>query len=555
MNLKNIKESGILIFFFLFFLFIGPSLFFFLKVPILKVNVILYFISACLFYHFLVTHIKKKKIVRKEFLKTIGLSLGIILVSLCICSFLFDRSSDGDTYHKDAIGVFKEGFNPVYESSESFIKNRIDDSKKLTTYSIWTDHYAKANWIIAANLYSFTGNIESAKAMNILSIYVLFTWIFFIFESKWGRKKALLFASIVCLNPITANQIYTFYNDFLVCVYLFLSILLLLELDKKETKELWIYYSFAFILLANLKFNGLGYLLVFSFFFMCRKLYIAWKDKNFKKTFLRLASIFIPLFIFSLLIFGYPTYVKNTLDHKTPFFPLYGEGKQDIMTQQQPKKFLKMTSIEKLFYSTFSKANNLRENENLDLKLPFTVFKSELTPSTSYDLRISGFGVWFSGLLCISIFILILYYPQYKKDCRILFTLLITTLLLIIMEESWWARYTPHFYLFVIISSYLVLEYGFKKQKLLNSIYLSMILCNVLLPFTANSYYVLKNSYEIHKELRSLKNKKIALDVHGYHGIVYNFKDYKIKYQLKTGIEKEKIYYEMVDYEVISVEK
>ena len=53
-----------------------------------------------------------------------------------------------------------------------------------------------------------------------------------------------------------------------------------------------------------------------------------------------------------------------------------------------------------------SKTNNLREHDNLDLKIPFMVSKSELVPATSYDLRISGFGIFFSGILCVSVVIL-----------------------------------------------------------------------------------------------------------------------------------------------------
>jgi len=555
MTLKHIKESGILVFLTLVFLFIGPSILFLIRVPILPINVILYFVCASLFYYFLCTKIRKAKVTTSDFLKTIGISVGVIILSILFSCFLFDRSSDGDTYHKDAIGVLKEGFNPVYQSSEDFIEERKDDSKELTTYSIWTDHYAKANWIIAANFYSFTGNIESGKAMNFLSLYVLFTFIFFAFNQKWKWKKAFIFAGIISLNPITASQLFTFYNDFLVCVYLFLAIFLLLRLDKEETIEDWIYYILTFLLLSNLKFNGLGYLLVFSFFFMCRKLYFAWKEQKFLKVFKKLVLLFIPLFIGSLIICGYPTYVKNTIDHKTPFFPLYGEGKQDIMTLQQPKRFQSMMPIQKLFYSTFSKTNNLRENDHLDLKVPFTVSKTELVPATSYDLRISGFGIFFSGLLCVSIVILFAFYKKYKKDTRLLFTLGITTLLLLLMNESWWARYTPHFYLFIIAGVYVLFEYGKNQKKLLNGIYIFLIIVNTLVPLLGNSYYCFTNSLKIHQGLNNLKGKEILCDVHGYYGIVYNLKDYNISYHLQEGVNSNKVYYDMIDYQVINDEK
>ena len=37
------------------------------------------------------------------------------------------------------------------------------------------------------------------------------------------------------------------------------------------------------------------------------------------------------LFITSLLIVGYPTYIKNTIDHNNPFFPLYDKNGEDIV--------------------------------------------------------------------------------------------------------------------------------------------------------------------------------------------------------------------------------
>ena len=123
------------------------------------------------------------------------------------------------------------------------------------------------------------------------------------------------------------------------------------------------------------------------------------------------------------------------------------------------------------------------------------------------------------------------------------------------MNESWWARYTPHFYLFIIASIYILFEYGKNKKKLLSGIYFLLIIANTLLPLLGNSYYVLSNSLKIHRELKKLKNQEIILDVRGYHGTIYNLKDYGISYQLKEGTTGNTFYYGMVDYQVISDEK
>ena len=290
--MKKLKEVGIFLLLVMNTILLGSTLLFFAHVSITPFHLPIFIIISGVLYYFF-----RKKSSKKELIQVILISLLIMLVSTGVSALMFDRSSDGNTYHKDAIGVLKEGFNPVYESSSDFIMNRKDDSKSLTEYSIWTDHYAKANWIIAANFYSLTGNIESGKAINLISITIAFALIFSTLVDILSKRKALVLSIITALNPITASQMFTYYNDQLVCLYLFLAILYLIKLDKNiKDKESWFGYILTFIILANMKFNGLGYLLVFSFLFVCRYLYKVYKKGQFFPIFKKLCTIFIPLF-------------------------------------------------------------------------------------------------------------------------------------------------------------------------------------------------------------------------------------------------------------------
>lgn len=541
--MKKIKETSIYLLILMSIILIGTTLLFICKVSLTRFHLPIFIIITTVFYYLL-----RKKNSISDIIKVVVISLLIVVASTLISSFMYDRSSDGNTYHKDAVGVLKEGFNPVYESSKDFIEKRNDPSSTLTEYSIWTDHYAKANWIIASNFYSLTNNIESGKAMNLISMYIVFGFMFTSISLVLDKKRSFILALLITINPITASQMFTYYNDQLVCMYLFLSILFLIKLDYNlADKETWLFYILTFIILANMKFNGLGYLLVFSFLFVCRYLYKSYKNKEFLKILKKLVIIYIPTFVISLLIVGYPTYIKNTIEHSNPFFPLYDKNGEDIITAQQPQKFLKMNNLEKLFYGTFSKANNLRENDNTDLKIPFTIYKSELTSACSNDLRISGWGVLFSGLLLCSIIILIKYYKEYKKDSWILYTLAITVILMIAMSESWWARYTPHFYLFIILSVYILLKYN--KHKLINIVYLSIIIINTLIPLVGNSYYTLKNSIKITKDLGNLKGKEILVNINDMNGVIYNLKDNDIKYVLNEENNGSELYYHYLSYQ------
>ena len=538
---KILKHSAIFLLLFLCLMVTGTTLLFITKISITRFHLIIFLILSGVIYYF----ISKKELEKKSFIKMLSLSLIVIVLSTVISTFMFDRSSDGNTYHKDAIGVLKEGFNPVYEESDKFILKR-DNSKQLTNYAVWTDHYAKANWIMAANFYSLTGNIESGKAMNLISLYIVFVLLLVNLTKVLSKKKSLILSLLIVFNPIVSSQIFTYYNDQLVCLYLFLSILMLIKIDFDfKNKENWLIYILTFILLANTKFNGMGYLLVFSFFFVCKYLYSAYKKKEFLSLFKKLCIIFIPLFIFSFGVVGSHTYLKNTIDHKNPFFPLYDKNGEDIITEQEPKSFLKMNNVSKWFYGTFSKANNLRENDNTTLKIPFTVYKSELKPAMSNDLRISGWGILFSGLFILSIIVLITKYKNYKKETYILYSLGITCLLVVVMSESWWARYNPYFYLFVIFGMYIMLKYN--KNRIINALFGLLIAINSLIPLLGNTYYTFTNSIKIRKDFKKLENKKIIIIDKKYNGIYYNLKDYNIKFSFGDQADKE-MYYHYINY-------
>ena len=139
------------------------------------------------------------------------------------------------------------------------------------------------------------------------------------------------------------------------------------------------------------------------------------------------------------------------------------------------------------------------------------------------------------------------YYKEYKKESWILYTLAITSILMIVMSESWWARYTPHFYLFIILSIYILFKYN--KCKFINIIYLVIIIINTLIPLAGNSYYTLKNSIQITKDLNNLRGKEILVNLNGMNGIIYNLKDQDIKYILSDETKSNELYYHYLTYQ------
>ena len=179
-KIKNtIYESSIYILMLMGVSLLVTFFLFYLHISISFINFILSIVITTIVYYLL-----RKKLKVTDFKKSIIVSILILFISILISGFIFDRSSDGNTYHKDAVSSLKNGWNPVYESSEKFTKKYYKNTGyNMEVYSIWKDHYSKANWVLEANIYSLTNNIESAKAINLLFMYILFLYFIIVFST------------------------------------------------------------------------------------------------------------------------------------------------------------------------------------------------------------------------------------------------------------------------------------------------------------------------------------------------------------------------------------
>lgn len=553
-KIKNvIYESSIYLLLLMGITLITTFLLFYIHINMSIIMPISSIIVTSLVFYFL-----KDKLKITNFKKAIIVSLLFLIISILLSTFIYDRSSDGNTYHKDAISNIKNGWNPVYESSESFSKGKYKDTGyNMEIYGVWKDHYAKANWILEANIYSLTNNIESAKAINLVFMYILFGISLSYFSNKLGLKKGLLLSLIITINPVTSAQLFSFYNDqlgFSILYTLIISLICIIDKDYSKQKfSSFFIMSIAFIISLNIKFNVMGYALVFTFIFMIKYLYDSYREKHFKTTFRNLTLLFISLFIIAIFHIGYSTYIKNYIDHNNFFFPVYGEGGEDIITAQQPKKFLKYNNVEKVFYATFSRVNNLMKRKTTELKIPFTIHKEEIKTTASIDTRISGYGILFSGLLIISIIILIIYFKRLTKGEKEIITilLLIITGLTFLISEGWWARYNPNMYILIIISLYISLKYD---NDLLSKIFVLFITINTGIILSLNTLYTITKSYKVNKDLNMLKNNTIEYNLNYGEpiGILSNLDDFNIKYKYNKRIDdKRKTYYNYLNYKIV----
>ncbi len=169
-------------------------------------------VSLCLVLVIMMAYYKSKS----ELLCSAVSMLLIGAIAIIFATVTIDTTYDGCSYHKMAIGLLKNGWNPIYDSHKVFEKIGMYGEE----HSLWINHYANGQWIISAIFYSVTGNIESGKAFAMLSYVALFGIINYYFSKKCEKRKVALAISVLAtFSPVICSQFTTYYVDGVLSVY------------------------------------------------------------------------------------------------------------------------------------------------------------------------------------------------------------------------------------------------------------------------------------------------------------------------------------------------
>ena len=559
-NVKNVLEilndSAILLLIFIGSVIFITSAMFFVKVSINGVSVIFSCVITVMIFMYL--HKEKK---RSTKIFSIILALFILAIAIAICSHTYDLTWDGNTYHKLGVGCLKDGWNPIYQNVDEYIESDVKDVgiQDDGLNSIWIEHYPKASWIFAANIYLLTNNIEASKILLLLMMYICFSIMLNYLYKKTNIVYSFLIPLLTVVNPITIVQMFNFYVDGLmgVCLYIILFSLIVLsdkELEKEDKnrvrkKEYWVTLAISLMLCINLKFTGLVYSAIFCIMFFVLWMYRAYKKSSIKQYLRKYITYYATVVFISMVVVGFSPYIKNTINQGNPLYPLMGKNKVDIMTHNEPKSFIVRNSIDKFLTSLFGVSENIQSNssdKDPQVKIPFVIHDKEMQAYNKPDLRISGFGVWFSGIFVISLGCIGYYaYKFYKcKNVEMLYVIVaytaISAILVIITEGSWWARYVPYIYLFPIIALGLLCIIDHKgKAKALGTLLFILLIVNsgIILNTTYQHYY--RQYKTINAEMRYIKkinkkygNVKIYIKDNAFSSVLYNLRDNHINFEL-----------------------
>ena len=532
--------------FLLSFIFFNIFISCFLFVCKISINKFSFFISILLSFIFNILLAKRNNDYKLLFLTiTILVSILIILSSLYISGKLYDFSYDGNTYHKLAVGKMADGWNPVYQDVVDFdkVNNELIPSNQN---SIWIDHYARASHVFAANTMKVTNNIESGKCINIISTITLL--LFIISFVLYEKRKVLLsiFYGLTVIGCTTImSQMFIYYIDCLTYIYFFLLIMSFFMFEKftlfKNKDNYLIIFFIALAIGINIKFTLFVYDGLFCLGYYIWYIYRLKKkqiDAKFFKKFTITAAISVIVAIF---VIGLAVYPKNMINHGNPFYPLMGKDSVDIMTNNQPSSFKNKLPIEKFIIATFSKADNIYDafDRNPEFKVPFTVDAQEISFASTYDLRMSGNGLLFSGIFIICLLLFSVYiYKLYKKDKNLFFLIIIPTIItiffILLLGESWWARYFPQLHLIVFFTLLIFIYMDTKYANRFFFILIAIIFINNYISFISS----LNRSSTFYSEMKikhyqladAVNDDKCNIQVYSgpYEGSLYNLR-YNIK--------------------------
>lgn len=475
-------------------------------------------------------------------------NITILGIFACFCKYMFDWSYDGMYYHKQAIITLKEGWNPLYKSSLE-----CDIFASYPNMTLWLDNYPKGLWIFSAVIYSMTNVLETAKAVNILFLSALFSMSFDLFKNtyKFSKRRSLLFSFIIIINPVFISQILTFYNDLTVGVLTALAIVLCLKLYR-DTAGVYTYILLALITLISplIKFTSPGFLAII---YVVYGVACAIKHRENLKWMIKPVSVITASFLISLSLLGFDPYVKHIINGQNLLHPAAGEDKYDIMNTNPPEGFESLSGAERVLISIFSKSSNVID-EKPQLKIPFTISKSEFKELANPDTRIGGFGTLFSGIFCLSIILFALFFLRKNKisaEVGILFLLLL--ILMLFFPQSWWSRYASFIYYLPICA---VAAMSTKKTfKMFSFIISAVIILNSLITAASVVFSGIKTTEYINLKLSEIRdeNKKIVVRVNDFPTHVKLFEEAGIDFEIshESIAPGEKIFYRNTKYKYV----
>lgn len=488
--------------------------------------------------------------------------LGIIILSIWFSGNLLDTSYDGNGYRKIMTGLLKEGWNPVWQTPEEF--NAIVKAAPTVLASwgdnsnwFWMDVHPKALAIVSSIVYAVTGNIESGKFYTFLSIVMVFCFYLHFLRRHMKLWQGIMMGAVVAFHPVAMTNIRNYYGDgFIANILIIASVFILEYFDgrgKKRKNEILAGLGLCIIWAFNLKINAAFYLGILC---VAMWLIVVAADRK-KKNYAESKHIFI-LFsgaVCSAVLLGCSPYITGMYR--------YGEflpgvlGKSKSMTGAFHASTQGMHPVQIFWAYIFGKMGDYWADEQLPLKVPFTFTEQEITNYCIAYPAFETFGIFFSGLLIISIILLlalVLYFrKEMKENLLIRISLVVYALVFaqcMLSPTGIGLRYVAHFWICMVYPFLLGIYFSNRllKNGVRKAFYNGMVLMVAFLClfniFPYFKYYDFSPFRDTEASLERVagdyEGMKLSF-LEGMYGMCFNLRD--------AGIELEKC--ELMELETV----
>jgi hypothetical protein len=448
------------------------------------------------------------------FSRSMGLVLGLALLCGLFANAIYDTSFDGQWYHQQMISEMKNGFNPYLKTlpvpedePAPAVKDAwctgaaqpgtaSDSISAVNLVYLDINHFAKGIEIVEAAVYRLTGRIETGKAVNALALLASLCFCLSLLHrlDLFSPGKNRLIAALAAFNPITVAQLSSYCVDgilysFFLCLFAVAG-LCVTNPDK--------YYRYALGLLimicVNIKFTALAYTVVFCGGFLLILLI--------RRDLLLCKKIFYTACLsgaIGVCFIGFHPYMTNLISTGQPLYGLQ-ETRREIY-DITPSLLRDRNRFSKLFISLATRSDDEAASQDppaAALKIPFSMNRQELLNANAAELKLAGFGPFFSGALLLAVLLLAWTAfhagrdPAFRGALAVLGIILLSVL---IVPDCWWARFVPQCWLLPLLVLLLAEYLSVPRSRLLKPLLYAAIALNVAWALTGILYNMVISSH------------------------------------------------------------
>lgn len=429
------------------------------------------------------------------------LAVGLGILAALIASLLHDTSIDGQHYHFQAIYALAEGWNPVHKPAPPPIVGE--------SITPWAVHYPRGIWVLSANVLAAGLPLAMVKLSNLLVLFAgaaLLGGALYRAGYSWLFTLALTSAAV--LNPVVLAQIWSSMNDGLLALCMLIFVVSMVSWIRLENRNFLVAGIAAMILALNLKFSAIPVFVILCAF-ACVGAFVM---RGLPKAYTTAAVLFVPAFA-AIFLLGWSPYMQNFLEHGHIFHPIMGKEAIDIMIgdgaayNNTPEVIKEMSPAGRFFFSLFSETH-AGYSTLPHLKIPFTVSPEELRAAGGVDVRLAGFGPFFSGSILLTLAAAILLFVR-RKECGpaarvLLFVAGALLVSVVLMPQNWWARYVPQFWLVPVCVAAAALTLNARLVQYLGAAILAITLVSSLAVGGASSWLSMGRSVEAAAQIQRL---------------------------------------------------